>query len=437
MAVRRQKAFAEIAGTMLRSRIVIVGAGFGGLWAAKGLRKAPVDVTLIDRANHHVFQPLLYQVATAGLSPANIAVPIRTILRRQENVDVVLGDVTEIDLERQQVAASGKSYPYDFLILATGVRHGYFGRPEWERYAPGLKSLDDALRVRRKILMAFERAELESDPRARQSWLNFVIVGAGPTGVELAGSIAELSHHTLADEYRHIDPGEAKVIVIEAGDRVLSTFDPSLSEAAKESLEHLGVEVRLAEPATAIDAEGVTTSRGFIPTRTVLWAAGVEASPVGNWLSSPTDPQGRVIVHPDLSVPNRPNVFVIGDAMRIGGADLTPLPGVAQVAMQQGAYVARKLAASIRRGSDIGPFEYKNLGSMATIGRSSAVYESGDVKLKGFIAWCGWLFVHLINLIGFANRILVLIQWAWAYVFWQRGARLITPVDERSIVDGS
>lgn len=420
---------------MKRPLVVILGGGFGGLWAARRLRKAPVDVSLIDRANHHVFQPLLYQVATAGLSPANIAVPIRGILRKQRNIEVLLAEIEGIDLNSKSVTASGRRYCYDYLVVATGVRHGYFGKPEWERHAPGLKSIDDALHMRRRILKAFENAELEEDPEERQAWINFVIIGGGPTGVELAGSIAELSRHTLSREFRNIDPRNARVILIEAADRVLTSFDPSLSEAAKQDLESLGIEVRVGERAEAIDADGVNVTSGRIASRTVIWAAGVQASLAGNWMGVPTDPQGRVIVLPDLSILGHPEVMVIGDTMRIGGPDQPPLPGVAQVAMQQGAYAAERIHDLVCDRALSGPFVYKDLGNMATIGRSSAVFEKGDVRLTGWIAWCGWLFIHLINLIGFANRMLVLIQWAWAYVFWQRGARLITPVSERSVVD--
>jgi NADH dehydrogenase len=406
-------------------RVVIVGAGFGGLSAAKALAGAPFDVTLIDRHNYHLFQPLLYQVATAGLSPAEIASPVRSILRDIRNVSVVLARVEGVDLESREVRAEGRRIPFDRLILATGAQHAYFGHDDWAAYAPGLKTIDDATYLRRRILLAFEKAEGEPDPAERRALLNFVIVGGGATGVEMAGAIAELAKRALARDFRSIDPREARIILVEASARLLAPFDPRLSEAAKRALEQLGVEVRLGAAVTDCDAGGVILQNERIAARTLIWAAGVMASPAGQWLGAPTDRAGRVLVAPDLSVPGRSDIFVIGDAACAIGADGKPLAGVAPVAKQQGQYVARLLKARAG-GGDRPPFRYRDFGALATIGRKRAVAEIGGLKLKGFIAWLIWSFAHIFYLIGFRNRLVVAMSWAWSYVTFQRGARLIT-----------
>lgn len=404
--------------------VVIVGAGFGGLAAARGLSRAPVRVTLIDRTNHHLFQPLLYQVATAGLSPADIAEPIRAILRRQSNAEVLMAEVVGVDPETHTVQLPDRPIRYDYLVLATGARHSYFARPEWASHAPGLKSIADALAIRRTILTAFERAEMESDPARRDAYLTFAIVGGGPTGVEMAGAIAELARKVLAADFRHIDPTSARVLLIEAGPRLLPAFPEELSAAAQRALERLGVEVRTAQPVQEIDSQGIAIAGERIRTRTVIWGAGVQASPAGQWLGAPTDRSGRVVVGPDLTPPHLPDVYVIGDTARCE-QDGDALPGVAQVALQQGAYVARAIRRRVGGDNRSIPFRYKDKGSMATIGRSAAVACRGRIRLKGFIAWVAWLAVHIYFLIGFQRRLLVLLQWAWAYIAFRRGARLI------------
>jgi NADH dehydrogenase len=406
-------------------RVVIIGAGFGGLSAARGLAGAPFDVTLIDRHNYHLFQPLLYQVATAGLSPAEIASPIRGILRDVPNVSVVLAMVDGVDLQAREVLAEGRRIPFDRLIVATGAEHAYFGHDDWARYAPGLKTIDDATYLRRRILLAFEKAEGESDPAERRALLNFVIVGGGPTGVEMAGAIAELARRALALDFRFIDPRQARVILVEAASRLLTPFDPRLSEAARRALGQLGVEVRLGAPVIDCDAGGVTLQDERIASRTLIWAAGVTASPAGQWLGAPTDRAGRVLVAPDLSVPGRSDIFVIGDVACAIGADGKPLQGVAPVAKQQGQYVARLLKARAL-GRSLPPFRYRDFGSLATIGRKRAVAEIGGLKLKGPVAWLIWSFAHIFYLIGFRNRLVVAMSWLWSYVTFQRGARLIT-----------
>lgn len=406
-----------------RPRVVIVGGGFGGLDAARTLRRAPVQVTIIDRNNHHLFQPLLYQVATAGLSPADIAAPIRNILRYQRNAEVLMAEVTGIDTQQRCVRTHDLSVPYDYLILATGARDSYFGHNDWQPYAPSLKSLTDATAIRRKILLAFEAAEMETDPDLRRVLLTFVLVGGGPTGVEMAGAIAELAHKALAADFRRIDPRAARILLLEAGPRILPTFDPKLSQAAQRALERLGVEVRTGAHVDAIDEEGVQVGEERIASRVVIWAAGVAASPAGNWLGAEQDKAGRVIVNSDLSVPGHPDIFIIGDTARVDGQ---PLPGVAPVAMQEGRYAANLILRRIRGQEPPPPFHYHDKGNLATVGRSFAVLESGRVKLSGFVAWVLWLCIHIFYLIGFRNRILVLIEWAWAYVTFQRGARLIT-----------
>jgi NADH:ubiquinone reductase (H+-translocating) len=408
-----------------KPRVVVIGAGFGGLSAANALAGAPFDVTLIDRHNYHLFQPLLYQVATAGLSPAEIASPIRSILRDVRNVSVVLARVDGVDLEAREVLAEGRRIAFDRLIVATGAEHAYFGHDDWAHYAPGLKTIDDATYLRRRILLAFEKAEGESDPAERRALLNFVIVGGGPTGVEMAGAIAELAKRALALDFRSIDPRQARIILVEAAARLLTPFDPTLSEAARRALEQLGVEVRLGAAVIDCDAGGVTLQGERIAARTLIWAAGVMASPAGQWLGAQTDRAGRVLVAADLSVPGLSDIFVIGDVACAIGADGKPLAGVAPVAKQQGQYVAQLLKARAA-GKTLPPFRYRDFGALATIGRKRAVAEIGDLKLRGLIAWLIWSFAHIFYLIGFRNRLFVAMSWAWSYVTFQRGARLIT-----------
>ncbi|MGB9366761.1 MAG: NAD(P)/FAD-dependent oxidoreductase [Xanthobacteraceae bacterium] len=434
---------------MTNPRVVIVGAGFGGLSAAKVLAGKPFDVTVIDQHNYHLFQPLLYQVATAGLSPADIASPIRGILAREQNVNVILGKVSGIDTERHEVVADGRHVPYDTLIVATGAQHAYFGHGEWAASAPGLKTIDDATYIRRRILLAFEKAETETDPAERARLLNFVIVGGGPTGVETAGAIAELANRALAKDFRSIDPRAARIILVEAAPRLLTPFDPPLSEAARTSLEQLGVEVRTGAPVTALDDAGVSVGQGSeatrIEARTVVWAAGVMASPAGEWLGAETDRAGRVKVAPDLSVPGLRDVFVIGDTAALDDAKGNPLPGVAPVAKQQGIYVAKLLLAR-QKGEALPPFRYRDYGTLATIGRKRAIIQMGRFRLKGFLAWLMWCAAHIYYLIGFRNRFVVAISWLWNYLTFQRATRLITgmsgsrveelpmPAEEKKIV---
>lgn len=406
--------------------VVIVGAGFGGLNTALILRKAKVRITLVDKNNHHLFQPLLYQVATAGLSPADIAVPIRSVLRRQRNVEVFMGEVVGIDRQSHRVwLAGGSSLTYDYLVLAPGAHYNYFGHPEWERVAPALKTIADATAIRRKILLAFERAEMAQSEAERQANLTFVIVGAGPTGVEMAGSIAELAHRALAADFRRINPRSARILLVEAGPRILSGFPEHLANRAREELQHKGVEVLVNTKVEAVDERGVVILDQRIEARTVLWAAGVLAAPVGQWLGVETDRIGRVKVNADLSVPGHPECFVIGDSAFVAGPDGKPLPGVAPVAMQQGRYVARVIQARTQGKPAPGPFQYRNKGNLATVGRSFAVADFGRLRLAGFIAWLVWTLVHIFYLIDFHNRVLVMIEWAWAYFTYHRGARLI------------
>ena len=407
--------------------VVVVGAGFGGLEAARGLGDAPLRVTVIDRRNHYLFQPLLYQVATAALSPADIAYPIRSILRRQKNADVILAEVRSVDPARREVTlADGSLLGYDTLVVAAGARHAYFGHEAWEARAPGLKSLEDALEIRRRILLAFEEADRASDPARRRALLTFAIVGGGPTGVELAGAIAEISRHVLVADFRHVDPREARIVLVEAGPRILPTYSETSSENARAELVRLGAEVRTGAPVTAVDAGGIAIGNGDrIDAATVLWAAGVAASPIGTFLGVPLDRKGRVVVEPDLTIPGRPEIFVIGDLAFFTHQGDRPLPGVSPVAMQQGRHVAR----SIRRrlaGNSAEPFHYFDKGSMAVVGRSAAVAEVFGLKLKGLPAWLAWCFLHIFYLIGFRNRFIVMFEWAWSYVSYQRGARLIT-----------
>ncbi len=408
-----------------RPRVVIVGAGFGGLKAARALGRAPVQVTVIDRRNHHLFQPLLYQVATADLSPADISIPIRAAVRHQRNTEVLLGEVTGVDVAGRRVLMGDRSVSYDFLILATGAQHSYFGHDDWAPFAPGLKSNTDATVLRREILMAFEAAEIEPNPDKRRALLTFVVVGGGPTGVELAGAIADLAHKSIVRDFRHIDSSMSRILLVEAGPRLLAAFPESLARKAQRELEHLGVEVKIGEAVEGVDIDGVIIAGQRLATQTVIWAAGVKASPAGKWLCAETDRAGRVLVERDLTVPGHPEIFVIGDT-----ASLTqrgkPLPGVAPVAMQQGRYVAKMIRRRVAGEKGRIPFHYRDKGNLATVGRSYAIADLGAIKLSGFIAWVTWLVVHIFYLIGFRNRMLVMIQWAWSYLTYQRGARLIT-----------
>lgn len=408
------------------ARVVIIGGGFGGLYAARRFRRRSVDVTILDRRNHHLFQPLLYQVAMAALSPGDIASPIRWILRRQRNVEVLLGEALRVDASRKRVVlVDGAEISYDYVIVAAGTTHAYFGHDDWRPYAPGLKTLEDALEIRKRVLLAFERAERESDPLRRAAELTFVIVGGGPTGVEMAGALAEIARQSLAKDFRHFDPGSAKIVLVEGGPSVLANFPEPLRDAARRDLERLGIEVRTGEAVTRIAAGFVETARDRIQSQTVLWAAGVAASPLGATLGVPLDRAGRVLVNPDLTIPGHPDVFVIGDLASLTGEKGRPLPGVAQVAMQMGGHAAENILRAIE-GQPLRPFHYFNFGDMATIGRASAVAELPWIRLKGFPGWLAWLFIHLVKLIGFRNRIVVMVQWMWAYFSYQRAIRLIT-----------
>jgi NADH dehydrogenase len=436
-------------------RVVIVGAGFGGLNAARALAKSGVWVTIIDRRNYHTFQPLLYQVATAGLSPGEIAAPIRSIFRAHKNVEVLMSEVTGFNLDRRLVETPEGEISYDYLIVAAGASHAYFGHDDWEPFAPGLKTIEDALEIRRRVLLAFELAERQAATGQSSTPLNFVVVGAGPTGVELAGTLAEISHHALAHEFRSIDPARTHILLIEGGSRVLPAYTEDLSRSAEEQLHRLGVEVRTSTMVTQIEPGAVMLGETRLPATVILWAAGVAASPLGKKLSAPTDRAGRVLVQPDLSIAGHPEVFVIGDLAAVKDETGKMLPGVAPVAIQQGQYVAKlirkeleekikvgkklevgtpRLADVARRGgfdSGVGvnprpPFHYWDKGSLATIGRAAAVAQFGRIHISGFLAWLSWLFVHILFLIGFRNRLLVFIQWAWSYVTYERGARLIT-----------
>ena len=412
-------------------RVVIIGAGFGGLVAAKALKHAPVQVTLIDRRNHHLFQPLLYQVATAGLAPNQIATPIRAVLRGQKNAHVELGTVEAIDTAKREVVLGDRRVPYDFLIVATGARHAYFGHDEWERFAPGLKTLEDATDQRKRILLAFEHAELETDAEERARLTTFVVIGGGPTGVETAGSIAELAKKALARDYRRIDPKSTRVILIEAGPRILGGFPPELSESARRALEKLGVEVKLGDAVTQVDADGVMLGSERIASRCVIWAAGVQSSPAARWLNIPADRVGRAIIGDTLRAPGHDDIFVIGDCAAVSGADGKPLPGVAPVAKQQGDYAARSIIATLKGEPLAKPFAYFNVGNLATVGRKAAVVDFGFVRLTGFIGWLLWSVAHIYYLIGFKNRIAVALDWVWSYLTFERGARLITgDIDE-------
>ncbi len=410
--------------TQTPHRVVIVGGGFGGLNAARELAHAPVQITLIDRRNHHLFQPLLYQVATAALNPSDIASPIRRVVRDQKNVEVLLAEARSVDLSAKVVGLDEGSVPYDYLIVATGARHSYFGHEDWAAFAPGLKSIGDALEIRRRVLSAFELAEREDDPAVRQAWLTFVIVGAGPTGVELSGALCEIAQHALARDFRRINPAQARVILLEGSDRVLPPYTPELSEKARKQLVRLGVDVRTGQKVTAIDGEGVAVGSDRIAPRTVLWAAGVAGSGFGRALGVPLDRAGRVLVGPDLAIPGHPDVFVVGDLACLV-QDGVQVPGVAPAAMQEARHAAKNVLHAIRGEAPL-PFRYRNKGSLATIGRSAAVADLGKIKLSGPLAWLAWLLLHLLFLVGFRNRIIVLFEWAWSFVSYDRGARLIT-----------
>lgn len=404
--------------------VVILGGGFAGLTAARALRKERVRVTVVDRRNHHLFQPLLYQVATAALNPGDIAYPIRAVVRHQHNTRTILARVDGIDAARRRVLLDEGALDYDYLIVATGATHSYFGNDAWERWAPGLKTVEDALEVRRRVLSAFEAAERATDPKALPAMLTFVVVGAGPTGVELAGALSEIGRLTVARDFRNFDPRKLRVLLVEAADRVLPPFAPKLSASAQEQLERLGVEVRTSARVTRIDHEGVWLGDEHVPARTVLWAAGVAASPLGKSLDAPLDRAGRVLVQPDLSVPGHPEIFVVGDLMHVeqGGK---PVPGVAPAAIQSGRAAARNVAA-LARGRSTRPFRYVDKGSLATIGRAKGVGTVAGLTFTGFLAWWVWWLVHIAYLIGFRNRIVVMLSWAWQYFAFSRGARLIT-----------
>jgi len=406
--------------------VVILGGGFAGLYAARGLRRAPVRVTLVDRRNHHLFQPMLYQVATAALNPSDIAAPIRSVLRNQPNTEVLLAEVARIDVATRRVSLTdGSELVYDYLIVATGAHHSYFGHNEWERLAPGLKSLEDAVEIRQRVLLAFERAERETDPVRRHAFLTFVIVGGGPTGVEMAGAVAELRRYALRRDFRRIDPREATVMLLEGGPRLLPSYPQSLSDVAKEELRRLGVEVRTETMVTDIRPGSVVAAGWTIPTQTVIWAAGNLASSVLKSLGTPLDNAGRAIVEPDCTIPGHPEVFVLGDAAHFDHQEGGPLPGVSPVAIQMGEYAAATIAGDLA-GEPRHAFQYWDKGQLAVIGRGRAVADIWKLHFGGFLAWVIWTFVHIFFLIGFRNRILVMIQWAWSYLTYGRGARLIT-----------
>ena len=405
--------------------VVIVGGGFGGLYAARELAGQPVRVTLLDRRNHHLFQPLLYQVATAALNPSDIAAPLRSVLRKAANVTVLLAGVAQVNLANRQLALDRGELGYDALVLAAGASHAYFGHDDWEVLAPGLKTLEDALEIRRRVLLAYEAAEREQDGAEQLALLTFVVIGGGPTGVELAGALGEISRQTIARDFRLIDPTKARIILLEGGSRILGTFPESLARRAEDALGRIGVEVRTRAVVTRVTPDAVWLGGEQIRARTVLWAAGVAAAPLARTLGAPVDRAGRVLVEPDLSIPGHPEAFVIGDMCAFLHQTGTPLPGVAPVAIQQGRAVADNVLRRLS-GQPTHPFRYRDKGSMATIGRAAAVAVVGRLRLSGLVAWLAWLLVHIMFLIGFRNRFLVLFEWAWAYITWQRGARLIT-----------
>lgn len=410
-----------------RPHVVVIGAGFGGLAAAAALGSTNIRVTVIDRRNYHLFVPLLNQVATAALSPADIAEPIRRILSRHPNIDVVLGEVTGIDTAARAVRlADSGTVAYDWLVLATGSTYNYFGHDDWARVAPGLKTLEDARRIRTRLLSAFEQAEMCEDPERRKALLTIAVIGGGPTGVEMAGSIAELARYTLARDFRRIDPRSARVLLVEAGPRMLAAFPETLSDYARGALERLGVEVLTGTPVRSVEPEGLILDDRFVPAATVVWGAGVSASPAGRWLGVETDRGGRILVAPDLSVPGRERVYALGDTALVAGDDGKPLPGLAQVAKQQGQYLGRALEGLIQRGETPEPFRFHNRGNTAIVGRNAAVFDFGRWRLKGWFAWVLWAIVHVYLLIGFEKRMSVSLQWLWRYLTYQRGARLIT-----------
>jgi NADH dehydrogenase len=417
----------------VRPRILIIGAGFGGLKAAEALARLPVQITVVDRKNHHTFQPLLYQVATAGLSPAEIAAPIREILAKHDNIEVLLGEVSDFDLARRTARLNGFELGYDYLVVAAGATHAYFGHDEWEQFAPGLKTIEDALEIRRRMLLAFELAERQAAVTGQHQQLSFVVVGGGPTGVELAGTLAEIARQSLADDFRHIDPKKTKIILLEAGSSLLSAYPDDLRRSAKRQLERLGVEVRLNSAVTDVRQSEIHVGSDVLQATVVFWAAGVAASPLGRALGGPVDRAGRVLVEADLSLPGHPEVFVIGDLASLKQAEGMQLPGVAPVAMQEGRWVARQIAADLA-GNPRTPFHYVDKGSLATIGRAAAVAQFGKVHISGFLAWLSWLFIHIFFLIGFRNRIIVMIEWAWSYFTYDRSARLITGESRRIAV---
>jgi len=407
-----------------RPRVVIVGGGFAGLRAARALRRTAVDVTLVDRKNHHVFQPLLYQVATAGLNPGDIAYPIRAVVRRQPATRVLMADVSAIDLAARRIETDGGPIAYDYLIVASGATHSYFGRDDWAAFAPGLKSVEDALEIRKRVFLAYEAAEREVDPARQREWLTFAVVGGGPTGVELAGALSEIAATTLARDFRAVDPMARRVLLLEGTDRILPSFPAHLSEKAQRQLERLGVEVRPSSQVTAIDALGLEVGAERIAARTVLWAAGVAASPLGRTLGVPLDRSGRVVADADLTVPGHRDVFVLGD-LAAAVSRGAPVPGLASAAIQGGDHAARCIAADLA-GAARPPFRYRDKGTLATIGRSKAVADLGKLEFSGFIAWVFWWAVHIALLIGFRSRFFVMLSWMWSYLTFQRGARLIT-----------
>jgi len=408
-----------------KPRVIVVGAGFGGLTAAQSLGRLPVRVTVVDRKNHHTFQPLLYQVATAGLSPGEIAAPIRWILRSHRNIEVLLEEVRDFNIKKRQVITNEGVLPYDYLVIAAGASHAYFGHPEWEHLAPGLKSIEDALEIRRRVLLAFELAERQVAAGEPEFPLNFVVVGGGPTGTELSGTLAEICRHVLSKEFRAIKPERTRILLLEGGPRVLAAYSDELSAKAKQQLEHLGVEVRTSSVVTRVEPGAVWVGNQRISAQVVLWAAGVAASPLGKKLGVPVDRAGRVQVQPDLSIPDHPEIFVIGDLAALQDAHGKFLPGVAPVAIQQGKWIAKTIARDLEH-QPRRPFRYHDRGSLATIGRAAGVAQFPRFSLSGYLAWLAWLFVHIFFLIGFRNRLIVMIQWAWSYLTYERGARLIT-----------
>lgn len=427
------------ASTAPRPRLVVIGGGFAGLWATRALAGAALDITLVDRANHHLFQPLLYQVATAGLSAPDIAAPLRHILRDQANVRVLMAEVSGIDVTQRQVSlADGQALGYEQLVVASGATHAYFGHDDWAPHAPGLKTLDDALLIRRRLLLAFERAEAATSAAEQQAWLHFAVVGGGPTGVELAGTLAEIARHTLRQEFRRIDPRKAQVRLIEAGPSLLASFPPPLQARTQVQLQSLGVQVLCGTPVTDIGEQGYRLGGDFVPCRTVLWAAGVAASPLGALLGAERDRVGRVKVNADLTLPGRPEVFVVGDLAALTQANGRPVPGVAPAAKQMGRHVAATIRSRLRGGPDLGragrPFIYADYGNLATIGRMAAVVDLRGLQFSGLLAWWFWLAAHVFFLIGFRNRLSVLINWAWAYWTYQRGARIVLGGDKAAAV---